>query len=189
MSEGRKPGRDIPPGGDAAAQDGATVLDILLDGPVSPEHRPREDGSEPGRTLRPAWPMPAGARSGREPATRHVLVVEDDAPVRELTVRTVQALGYAVRAARGGPEALQMLSADLRCDLLLTDVVMPGMSGGQLARAARMLLPDLPVVFVTGHNADPLVEQLRRDGGAVLLAKPFRRRALAAALAQALFRG
>jgi CheY-like chemotaxis protein len=121
------------------------------------------------------------------PAIR-VLVVEDDGPVREHAVRVVRSFGYEVRAASGGAEALRLLAEDMRCDLLLTDVVMPGMSGGQLAQAVRMLIPDIPVVFVTGHNADAAVEQLRRDGGAVLLPKPYRRHALAAALDTALGR-
>lgn len=114
-----------------------------------------------------------------------VIVVEDDEHVRSHTTRTVAALGYAVRAAADAAEALRLLSGDLRCDLLLTDVVMPGMSGGQLAEAARLLLPNLPVVFVTGNNADPIVERLRREGSAVVLAKPYRRAALAEALQSA----
>jgi CheY-like chemotaxis protein len=117
-----------------------------------------------------------------------VLVVEDDGPVRDHAVRVVRSFGYEVRSAGGGAEALRLLAEDMRCDLLLTDVVMPGMSGGQLAQAVRMLIPDIPVVFVTGHNADAAVEQLRRDGGAILLPKPYRRHALAAAIESALGR-
>jgi CheY-like chemotaxis protein len=130
----------------------------------------------------PALPAAADA-SGPAPAlAARILVVEDDAPVRDHAVRVVRSLGYEVRAAASGAEALRLLAEDLRCDLLLTDVVMPGMSGGQLAQAVRMLLPGLPVVFVTGHNADAAVEQMRRDGGAILLPKPYRRHALASAL-------
>ncbi|MBU8537338.1 response regulator [Falsiroseomonas tokyonensis] len=119
-------------------------------------------------------------------ATVRVLVVEDDEPVRSHIVRIVTALGFRVRTAGSGMDALQALSADLRCDLLVTDVVMPRMSGGQLAQAARLLSPGLPVVFVTAHNVDPIVEQLCRDGRAVMLPKPFRRQMLVAALMQAL---
>lgn len=142
------------------------------------------------RTFSPGFPAASdserAAQAGGIPL--RVLVVEDDGPVREHAIRVVRSFGYDVRAASSGPEALRLLAEDIRCDLLLTDVVMPGMSGGQLAQAVRMLIPDLPVVFVTGHNADSAVEQLRRDGGAVLLPKPYRRQALAAALQTALDR-
>ncbi len=137
------------------------------------------------RQLRGRNPAEEGEGSGAA-AGIHVLIVEDDDPVRDHAVRVVRSLGYRVREARSGPEALHLLSQDLRCDLLLTDVVMPGMSGGQLAQAVRVLIPSVPVVFVTGHNSDADVEQLRREGGALLLPKPYRRQALADALRAAL---
>ena len=121
-----------------------------------------------------------------EPPSRaaclRVLVVEDDGPVREHAARLLRALGHAVRAAEDGPEALRLLAADPRCDILFSDVVMPGMGGGELAEAARRRLPGLGVVFVTGHNEDPVVERMRREGSAVLLTKPYRRQAVAEAL-------
>ncbi|WP_376097201.1 response regulator [Roseomonas sp. CCTCC AB2023176] len=117
-----------------------------------------------------------------------VLVVEDDASVRDHAVRLVRNLGYTVREAADGHEALRLLIEDPRCDILFSDVVMPGMSGGQLAQAAKLMLPRLAVVFVTGHHADPLVEQLRREGAAAVLPKPYRRQAVASALQRALER-
>ena len=119
---------------------------------------------------------------GHAPAERRVLVVEDDAPVRAHAVRLIRQLGYAVRDAGSGAEALRMLAGDPRCDILFSDVVMPGMSGGELAEAARLILPRLAIVFVTGHHADPGVERLRREERVVVLMKPYRREAVAQAL-------
>jgi CheY-like chemotaxis protein len=162
-------------------------------GRAAAEGRPQSLGSpgQAGEAPRPSPAEPPGSAPGRDteepaPLAPRILVVEDDDPVRDHAVRVVRSLGYEVRAARDAQDALRLLAEDLRCDPLFTDVVMPGMSGGQLAQAVRMLIPGLPVVFVTGHNSDAAVEQLRRDGGAILLPKPYRRQALAAALRSAL---
>jgi CheY-like chemotaxis protein len=136
----------------------------------------------------PVADLPMSAPAGDQAAAR-ILVVEDDPPVRAHAERLLRGLGYAVRAAGSGDEALRLLAEEPRCDLLFTDVVMPGMSGGRLAQAARLLVPELPVIFVTGHSADPLVEQLRREGAALLLQKPYRRQHVAQALDRALGRG
>jgi len=131
-------------------------------------------------TLLPVDPVEADGRTGA-PGLR-VLVVEDDAPVREHALRLVRGLGYEVCEAGSGAEALRLLARDPRCDILFTDVVMPGMSGGELASAARLLIPGLAVVFMTGHHADPVVEAMRREGSAIVLTKPYRRQAAADAL-------
>jgi CheY-like chemotaxis protein len=115
-----------------------------------------------------------------------VLVVEDDPPVREHAVRLVRGLGYTVRCASGGQEALRMLASDPNCDILFSDVMMPGLSGGELARTARLLLPRLAVVFVTGHHEDAAVESLQREGSVIVLAKPYRRQVVADALRHSL---
>lgn len=121
-----------------------------------------------------------------DPEPPCVLVVDDDLAVRTHAVRLVLGLGYGVRPASSGPEALRLLTENPRCHALFTDVRMPGMSGGQLALAARQMVPDLPVIFATGFSDDPVVEQLRAAGLAVVLHKPYRRRAVADALRQAL---
>jgi len=120
------------------------------------------------------------------PSALHVMVVEDDAAVRAHALRVVSGLGHQVQVADGADAALAMLAAGGRCDLLMTDVVMPGMSGGRLALAARAMRPNLPVLFVTGHSDDPLVAQLRQEGAAVVLFKPYRRAALADAIRRAI---
>ena len=80
---------------------------------------------------------------------RTILLVDDDPRVREVTALTLDALGYQVREAHSGLDALAKLDDDI--DLLLADFAMPGMNGAELAQAVRRRYPDLPVVFVTGY--------------------------------------
>ena len=117
---------------------------------------------------------PARAAPGRA----CVLVVDDDDAVRATTSEVLSELGYAVRTAAGGKQALALLAEDPAIDVLLTDVVMPGMSGPALAREVNRLHPALPVLFISGY-ADP--EGLTGEAlpGRLVL-KPFRRAHLAA---------
>ncbi|TBU81241.1 hybrid sensor histidine kinase/response regulator [Pseudomonas daroniae] len=82
-------------------------------------------------------------------AQRTILLVDDDPRVREVTAQTLDALGYQVREANSGAEALSKLDDEI--DLLLADFAMPGMNGAELAQVARQRYPELPVVFVTGY--------------------------------------
>jgi signal transduction histidine kinase len=123
-----------------------------------------------------------------EQRTSHavVLAVDDDAAVRHTTADILTGLGYSVLQAASGEAALELLHQDGMIDLLLTDVVMTGMSGPELARRARRSQPRLPIVFISGY-ADPagIAEdgQLHR-----LVRKPFRpadlRRQIESALAE-----
>lgn len=83
-----------------------------------------------------------------------VLAVDDDDAVRKTTADVLKGLGYNVLQAAGGETALELLDQDGMIDILLTDVVMTGMSGPELARRARLLQPRLPIVFISGY-ADP----------------------------------
>jgi two-component system cell cycle sensor histidine kinase/response regulator CckA len=111
---------------------------------------------------------PAAAAAGRRGET--VLLVEDESAVRALLAEVLRDAGYRVLTARGGPEALLLADRHRdRVDLLLTDVVMPGMRGGELARRLRALHPEARVLFMSGH-AD---EEVRRGlEGGDLLQKP-----------------
>ncbi len=100
-----------------------------------------------------------------------VLVVDDDAAVRTTTVEVLRDLGYDLREAGGGEEALDLLRRDNRIEVLLTDVVMPGMNGAELARRASSERPGLTILFMSGY-ADPqeITGALRRYR---LVRKPF----------------
>jgi CheY-like chemotaxis protein len=82
----------------------------------------------------------------------------------------LQDLGYHVRDVAGAPEAVEILAQDQGIDILLTDLVMSGMNGSQLAAAARAAKPDLSVVFISGY-ADQLGNALGPDDR--LVRKPF----------------
>src|SRR5271169_3044868 len=115
-----------------------------------------------------------------------VLVVDDDDAVRSTTAEILTGLGYAVVQAASGHAALELLDGNGMIDVLLTDVVMTGMSGPDLARQAQISRPYLPIVFISGY-ADPA--GIGDDGRAYrLIRKPFRpsdlRRQIEAALAE-----
>lgn len=94
----------------------------------------------------------------------------------------LEELGHTVGVAYSGADALTTLKSKPRFDLLITDFSMPRMTGGQLARAARELFPDLPILLTTGHI------ELPDDGGLDLpcLSKPYSQRDLQAAIVRAM---
>jgi PAS domain S-box-containing protein len=108
-----------------------------------------------------------------------VLVVEDDDEVRGFTVESLRELGYKVIEAHDGPSALRWLkSHEEPVQLILTDVVMPAMSGRELADAALKDHPELKVLFMTGYARNAIVHGGRLDPGVDLLPKPFTYKAL-----------
>jgi PAS domain S-box-containing protein len=121
-------------------------------------------------------------RFGREIAggTETILVVEDDALVRQNVIVQLKALGYRVLDAPAGPQALDLLHRNPGIDLLFTDIIMPsGMNGRELADAARALRPGLKVLFTSGYTENAIVRHGRLDPGIELLNKPYRREQLA----------
>ena len=114
---------------------------------------------------------PGAARGGSE----RIVVVEDDALVREHVVRQLTHLGYRIRAAMSADEALELLEADAAVDLLFTDVVMPGtMNGRQLADLVNQRWPAIKVLFTSGYTENAIVHHGRLDPGVHLLVKPYR---------------
>jgi two-component system NtrC family sensor kinase len=111
---------------------------------------------------------------------KRVLVVEDNVAVAEVCKSYLDQLGYAVDFASGARDALQFLEGAQGIDLLLSDIVMPGMSGHELAREVRRLRPGLPIVLMTGFSDS--AEEVVRDGFRVIR-KPFDLVALERALA------
>jgi len=110
-----------------------------------------------------------------------LLLVEDEPAVRIMTSRGLQELGYGVVEASGGHQALGILERrDTRIDLLITDVILAGMDGPELARRAAELTPDLPVLFISGYTDDEIVRRGLLQKGQPFLQKPFTPEALAA---------
>jgi PAS domain S-box-containing protein len=118
-----------------------------------------------------------------EGGRRLVLVVDDDPDVRRFVVDGLDALGFRVMEAVDGPSGLELFRRQ-RPDLLLLDFAMPGMTGAEVAEAARRLRPDQPIVFASGYADTAAME--RSAGDAVVLRKPFRLSELGAALERAL---
>jgi signal transduction histidine kinase/CheY-like chemotaxis protein len=110
-----------------------------------------------------------------------ILVVEDESDVRSYLVETLQDLNYRVREAAHGGAALALFdSAPFQVDLLLTDIVMPGINGRELADELRHRQPDLKVLFITGYSRNAIVHQGRLDAGVSMLQKPLTQSILAA---------
>jgi two-component system cell cycle sensor histidine kinase/response regulator CckA len=102
-----------------------------------------------------------------------VLVVEDEAPVRRSVARNLVQLGYHVLVAHDGEDALRIAEGQGRIDLLLTDVVMPGIDGPALAGRMRDRWRELPVLFVTGYSADRLARSGAVGPRDQVLEKPY----------------
>jgi hypothetical protein len=127
--------------------------------------------------------LPPSIKPGRSGNAQHILVVDDEELVRVLTARLLRRQGYQVTEVGSPQLALECLrSKQERFALLLTDVVMPEMSGVELAAEARGIQPDLPVVFMSGY--DPGL--LGGIEGRSLLQKPFTPAQLSAAIEGAL---
>jgi PAS domain S-box-containing protein len=110
-----------------------------------------------------------------------ILIVEDDDDLRAYLAEALRGLGYLVVVARHAQAALPMLQqGSVRIDLLLTDVVMPGMNGRELGRKAQELRPDLRVLYMTGYSRNAVVHHGRLDQGVELLQKPITQTHLAA---------
>ncbi len=103
-----------------------------------------------------------------------LLVVEDEEALRRVAVRILSASGYRVLAAANGDEALQVSAQHPGViHLLLTDVVMPGMSGRVLAQQLTQMRPDIKVLYMSGYTDNAIVHHGVLDAGTQLLSKPF----------------
>jgi PAS domain S-box-containing protein len=111
-------------------------------------------------------------------ATGTVLVVEDEADVREMIVRMLRELGCQVLEAGDGPAGLKIVQSGERLDMLVTDIGLPGLNGRQLADAAREKRPELPVILITGY-AGRALEDGELAPGMEVVRKPFALPALA----------
>ena len=103
-----------------------------------------------------------------------LLVVDDDAEVREVTVTRLSEVGYAVREAASGLQALVALEADPCVDLVVLDFAMPGMNGAEVAIEIRKRWPGMPVLFVTGFADTTALTLAGASGSDAVVLKPFR---------------
>jgi PAS domain S-box-containing protein len=109
-----------------------------------------------------------------------ILIVEDDAALLQVTHRCLEENGYTVLVARSPTEAVQICGSHVGpIHLMVTDVIMPGMNGTQLASHFSALHPEMKVLYVSGYNDDVIVRHGVLEPGLVLLQKPFSPRALA----------
>jgi two-component system, cell cycle sensor histidine kinase and response regulator CckA len=150
--------------------------------------------SEPGRGSRFAIYLPAVAERAESLTREHpgpelprgsetVLVVEDEDSVRELTEQILRHLGYRVLSAPDGHAALQAAGqSGERIDVLLTDVVMPGMNGRELAEALVKIQPGVRPLFTSGYTEDVVVHHGVAADGLAFLGKPYSAHALAVKL-------
>ena len=116
-----------------------------------------------------------------------ILVVEDNADLRSYLAEAVRLLGHAATTAEGGDEALNILGQfERRIDLMLTDVVMPGMTGFELGQRAKGMRADLKVIYITGYSTSALPQGGRLNPGLDVLQKPVMQDELAARIRDAL---
>jgi signal transduction histidine kinase/DNA-binding response OmpR family regulator len=141
--------------------------------------------------LRASPPSPQSARSIAADevgprGTETILLVEDDSSVRLTSVRVLESFGYRVLSAGSPEDALALVQRAGQIDLVLSDVVMPGMSGVELAGQLAKLRPGLPVHFMSGYAQSAVERQGLADVAGRLLAKPFTAQALARHVRKAL---
>lgn len=113
-------------------------------------------------------------------------MVENDPKVRRVSIELLRELGYQVLSAASGEAALELLERHPEISLLFTDVVMPEMTGRQLADEVAHRLPQLPVLYTTGYTRNAIVHNEMLDQRVTLLPKPFTLRELAVKVRQAL---
>lgn len=156
--------------------------------------------SEPGRgttvtVMLPAAPGSGSAATGSVPGQRSavpehagtVLAVDDEPTIRDVVHRVLTSAGYRVITAASGQEALDLLeNPGLTADLLLTDVVMPGMTGIVFAARVKELRPGIRVLFMSGYDRPGSGAEGWPDSATEVVGKPFSRAALLARVAQAL---
>ena len=143
---------------------------------------PRRDGNEAAHSV----DEPASSERGR---AETILIVEDDDGVRQYASEILRDLNYQIIEAKDSATALRLLDADKKFDLLLTDVVLPGKNGRELATEVERRRPGTKVIFMTGYSRNAIVHHGRLDPGTALIQKPLIERVLAQKIRQILDSG
>ncbi len=121
--------------------------------------------------------------------TERILLVDDEASVRTVIRRMLERLGYRVLEAANGAEALGIIETSMdRIDLILTDVVMPEVHGGELGESLHMSEPWRRILYMSGYTGDDITRRGLAEPGTALLKKPFTPDALARAVREVLDR-
>lgn len=120
-----------------------------------------------------AAPVPVSAPQPVRGGGEVVLLVDDERPLLNLCRRTLERAGYTVLGFMDPLEAVEAAAGADRVDLLLTDVMMPGLNGAQLGEKVRALRPGLPVIFMSGHTANMIAKHGIAPEGTHFLQKPF----------------
>jgi len=118
-------------------------------------------------------------------AAKKILVVDDAGPVIILCVNVLQSLGYLVKGASRGENALDLIRSE-HFDLMVLDYKMPGMNGFQVFAEARVLRPDMAFLLATAHATPEIIQEARQMGFSSILLKPFSSAELRAAVEKAL---
>lgn len=115
-----------------------------------------------------------------------ILIVEDEDALRRYVTRMITGLGYKVSSCSSGMEALETIRHGLRPDLIVTDIVMPGINGREMAEQAREIVPGQKVLFVSGFNDDVLVNQGIIKADLTYIQKPFSKNDISIKIAEML---
>jgi len=161
---------------------GFVFLDSVVgEGATFSIYLPAHDGSVE-REVEPGAAMAIGGEvEGDLTGTGTILLVEDEDPVRLFAARALRGKGYTVLEARTGEIAVSMMRDGAeRIDLLITDVMMPGMDGPSLIRESREIGLKVPVICISGYSEDALRQRISEDEAVDFLAKPFSLKQLAA---------
>jgi CheY-like chemotaxis protein len=150
-------------------------------GTVCTIHLPRHLGKAEAARVEPAGEKPPGQET--------ILLVEDEAPLLEVTRRMLAKYGYRLLVAASPGQALQLAREHHgTIDLLITDVIMPEMTGRDLARQILSLYPQARCVFMSGYTADIIAHQGKLEEGVLFLQKPFTAQSLLAVVRQGIGR-
>ena len=143
---------------------------------------PRVFGQPPERATKGNCPKASGSET--------ILLVEDDARVRGAAERVLRSRGYTVITATDGANALEVVDRHVgEIDLVITDLVMPGLGGRALARELASVRPDAKILFMSGYTEDAASRSSLLDPGAVFLSKPFTPDTLSEKVRETLRRG
>ncbi|MTJ82634.1 MAG: PAS domain-containing protein [Telmatospirillum sp.] len=140
---------------------------------------PRFNAGETGIRVKTQTGVEASAQSGDLTGTGTILIVEDEDAVRLFGARALRNKGYRVLEARSGESALDVLHVEAAVDVLVTDVVMPGMDGATLARLVRIERPSIQVILMSGYAEDVALGEFSGEDGIHFLPKPFSLKQLA----------